>query len=524
MIAIIKTMMKTTKEWEEENPVIPDDMLGIEKRNSGFYKIKRGDGVTAWDSLIYFIGAELSQEECAGIVDDYTVDQRSAIPAPNKTAMYNGDKGLKSDKTPAEDNDVVRLQELENADTAFQYSLDTEAQARADADTAFQYSLDTEAQTRADADTALQNNLDTEAQARADADTALQNNLDTEAQTRADADTALQNGLGDANAKISALNGAYFVLEPYNFGKNLDVLNNDDVLILNTYAVSQTPGASSTGDLNDNTVIINEFDNSEYIYNKQLGVWMFYSNGLISIATNQSLGVVKGVSDPGDKSADGKVTVTLNGEMKVIGFDDLKTEKLDIRQDPADAGKAMVIGGNGDLIPGVSGKVDGVDGVEPEPNTKNVKLTWIYETEGDYEADKDNIPEGARVIKLYEYPDNAVNDEDYFLGEIKTRGRWIDRKPIYKKTYQLTFTATPTFNLYTVDQSFFTLGKRLVKVEGFDNRDGTNWRPVPQHASSTEVMGIDSNEVYGLYIFAQEAAESFTHNVSLTVWYTKTTD
>jgi hypothetical protein len=230
VIAIIKTMLKTTGEWEEENTVIPYDMLGIEKLKNGSYKIKRGDGVTAWDSLIYFTGAELNREECADVVDDYTVDQRSAIPAPDKTAMYNRDKGLKSDKTPVEENDVVRLKELASADTA------------------------------------LRDDLGAEATARAGADTALRDDLAAEATARESADTALENSLGDAHAKISALNGAYFVLEPYDFGRSLDAQDSDDTLILNTYAIAQTPGASSTGDLNDNTVIINEFDNSEFIF------------------------------------------------------------------------------------------------------------------------------------------------------------------------------------------------------------------------------------------------------------------
>jgi hypothetical protein len=386
MTAVIQTIWKTTGEWEEENPALPEDMLGIEELESGKYKIKRGDGETAWDSLDYFTGAELSREECAGVVDDYTVDQRSAVPSPNKTAMYNGRAGLKSDNPPAEENDVVRLKELQNA------SGDIEALAEA---------------------------LDAEAEARGGADDALQEALDAEAEARGGADAALENGMGVVNAKISALNGAYFVLEPYNFGKSLDVSDDDDVLVLNTYAISQTPGASSVGGLNDNTVVINEFDNSEFIYNKRLDVWLFYPNGLLAIAANQSLGVVKGVSDPGDGSKDGAVTVNLHGEMKTLGVAELKGRmeaveeaaagKVDVQQNASDEGKALVIGSGGAVGAGFSGVVDSVDGVgPPDPETsKNVKLTYTYETEAGFEADKDDIPEGARVVKLYEFPDNA---------------------------------------------------------------------------------------------------------------------
>jgi hypothetical protein len=98
MITTINTMRKTSAEWGRQNPVLPDDMLGIEELESGKYKIKRGDGETAWDSLDYFTGAELSRDECAGIVSDYTTGQKSKIPAPNKAAVYDGHRGLKSDK------------------------------------------------------------------------------------------------------------------------------------------------------------------------------------------------------------------------------------------------------------------------------------------------------------------------------------------------------------------------------------------------------------------------------------------
>jgi hypothetical protein len=326
MITTINTMRKTSTEWGMQNPVLPYDMLGIEELGNGKYKIKRGDGTSAWNSLGYFTGAELSREECDGIVGDYTVNQKSMIPAPNKAAVYDGHKGLKSDKTPADENDVVRLKELQNADTA------------------------------------LQGDIAAEASAREGADTALGGDIAAEAAAREGADTGLENAIEDINAKIGALNGASFVVDPYNFGKNLDVQDTDDVLILNTYAISQTPGASSVGGLNDNTVIINEFDNSEFIYNKQLDIWLFYPNGLLTIATNQSLGVVKGVSDPGDGSKDGAVTVNLHGEMEAIGFAGLKSRmgaaetdiagKVNIQQNASDVGKAILVGVDGNTVIG----------------------------------------------------------------------------------------------------------------------------------------------------------------------------
>jgi hypothetical protein len=53
------------------------------------------------------------------------------------------------------------------------------------------------------------------------------------------------------------------------------------------------------------------------------------------------------------------------------------------------------------------GKVDKVNNITPDGN-KNVKTDYVYESEVDYEADKANIPTGATVVKLYEYPDNIA--------------------------------------------------------------------------------------------------------------------
>jgi hypothetical protein len=55
------------------------------------------------------------------------------------------------------------------------------------------------------------------------------------------------------------------------------------------------------------------------------------------------------------------------------------------------------------------GKVDTVNGIPADAN-KNVQTTYTYETEAEFEADKDNIPIGAIVIKMYEYPENHLYD------------------------------------------------------------------------------------------------------------------
>jgi hypothetical protein len=54
-----------------------------------------------------------------------------------------------------------------------------------------------------------------------------------------------------------------------------------------------------------------------------------------------------------------------------------------------------------------AGRFDTVNGIEPDTD-KNVQTDYVYATEADFEADKANIPAGATVIKLYEYPDNLA--------------------------------------------------------------------------------------------------------------------
>jgi hypothetical protein len=44
-----------------------------------------------------------------------------------------------------------------------------------------------------------------------------------------------------------------------------------------------------------------------------------------------------------------------------------------------------------------------VDGLSPDTTTdRNVKLTYIYDTETAFNAAKNSIPAGARVIKMWE--------------------------------------------------------------------------------------------------------------------------
>ena len=44
---------KTTAEWDTENPVLGEDVIGIEIMSNGFNRFKRGNGVNPWNRLPY---------------------------------------------------------------------------------------------------------------------------------------------------------------------------------------------------------------------------------------------------------------------------------------------------------------------------------------------------------------------------------------------------------------------------------------------------------------------------------------
>ncbi len=174
--------------------------------------------------------------------------------------------------------------------------------------------VEDEAAARASADTTLQTNITSEATARTAADTALQADIDAETAAREVYDQ-------QQDQKIQTLNGHYFPLDGYDFGKTLDVKTPEaaDVAALNTYAMTMENKTDQL-DIIDGTVIRNLFDGVEFVYNATLQAWVDMGIGNITTASNTHLGVVEGTADPGDGSADGKVTVNPGGTMEVIGF------------------------------------------------------------------------------------------------------------------------------------------------------------------------------------------------------------
>jgi hypothetical protein len=135
----------------------------------------------------------------------------------------------------------------------------------------------------------------------------------------------------EQDQKLQTLNGHYYPLDGYDFGKTLDVKtpNPDDVATLNTYAITME-GAADLSQIIENTVIKNEFDGVEFVWNALKQTWQDWGIGNIVTASNEHLGVVEGTGDPGDGSKDGFVTIRPGGIMEAIGFSKLKIMVKDI--------------------------------------------------------------------------------------------------------------------------------------------------------------------------------------------------
>jgi hypothetical protein len=312
--------------------------------------------------------------------------------------------------------------------------------------------------------------------------------------------------------KIQAMHGYGGFLEPHDFGSDspsqdeltayaltqiditspLEIFNGTHVKnIWVNPNLEENPDGTPIGDV---WVLTNTQNTTPKVFE-----WINDGPDRIGAASNERYGVIKGVAepeDPEDRTKDGFVTIE-NNEPKTIGYSglknkvsDLESGKLDKQQSKDDAGKALVIGGSGKLEPGFSGVVDGVDGVGPaDPETsKNVKLTYSYETETEFEEDKANIPEGARVVKLYEFPENIDASSLPYYPNLWPDGTEVNLGGgLYGITFSGTFTnwgTSGTLNFYAgyTINGWVTATSRTVSAGGsYQKGADPSWHPLGYH-------------------------------------------
>ena len=164
----------------------------------------------------------------------------------------------------------------------------------------------------------------------------------------------------------------------------------------------------------------------------------------------------------------------------------------------------------------------------------------VYETKAAAEADIANLTDGqiigtkdegnenAKPVDVVEsgnmhaVTSNAVADSlSYSTEEIKTGGKWIDGKPIYRKAYYRSETTPFKFDSMTLE-SGFAATKNLIKVDATVKLNNDNVVTLPY---------IDASDTLELFITPSGNLNTFTINnvynvywYSIIVEYTKTTD
>ena len=276
-----------------------------------------------------------------------------------------------------------------------QAAVSGEATARASADSTLQANITAEETARASADTTLQNNIDAEASARSSADTTLQGNITAEATARSSADTTLQSNIdqkvaktfstsvftGTSNNTVTASGVTLNFTTKDTNNNNAGIIslslpvatdsvagvataaqiaqieqNRQDIELLSgkssRYAVNvnlsnktdpqiqsaltdawRNASGQTTGDPAQYTTLVNLWNNHEYTWLTVGSTTSWVDRGIstVSIATDQSLGVVLGTAQTSGN--EGNIYVDSDGSMAVIGWDDVKTDISNAQSD-----------------------------------------------------------------------------------------------------------------------------------------------------------------------------------------------
>jgi hypothetical protein len=132
----------------------------------------------------------------------------------------------------------------------------------------------------------------------------------------------------EQDAKLQTLNGHYYPIDGYDFGKTLDVKtpDPDDVALLTTYAMTME-GASDLSEIIEDTVVKNENDGVEFVWNAENQAWTDWGIGNIVTASNEHLGVVKGNSQTGN----GNIAVAPDGSLYAVDYHNLWDNIVDLK-------------------------------------------------------------------------------------------------------------------------------------------------------------------------------------------------
>ena len=152
---------------------------------------------------------------------------------------------------------------------------------------------------------------------------------------------------------------------------------------------------------------------------------------------------------------------------------------------------------------------DGRTGTTTHTKQKAVYV-YIKATSGLAENQQENV-----LNDVKEYVDGS---NSYSTDEVKTGGKWIDGKPIYRKT--ISCGALPNTSYKNVNHNITNLDF-VTKCYGFAR--GGNYRMVLPNASANTANAV---EVYvdEMYVVIQTGNDRSGYNGYITIEYTKTTD
>lgn len=131
----------------------------------------------------------------------------------------------------------------------------------------------------------------------------------------------------------------------------------------------------------------------------------------------------------------------------------------------------------------------------------------------------------ARLVTLHDtdgeiiYP-QTISDMDYSTSEQDTGCKWIDGKPIYKKTFSFTLANAEST---TVNHGISNFGL-LIRFEGAAVSSSTKTVPIPRTLTNLNYqVGLEGVTTTS---FEVDVATSGPRGKQayITLWYTKTTD
>jgi hypothetical protein len=305
MKAIYQHFIGTTAEWQNENPLLYEAVIGIEITGGGKRLLKIGDGVSRWNDLPHF-----NAENIAGLPEALALlaaaDEQLA---PLESPAFTGAPTVPYPGAESNDGRAASTRWVTDRITA---AITGELPVPVE-------------QGGTGAVTA--------AGARANLGAASPADVAAEAEAREAADAAL-------DIKIQSVQGQGGYLAAHDFGA-ADLSDDAGQEALTQYALSQISGITDPNEIWNGTRVKNLYvdpstidddhpdgvpDGRVWVLNNTpetappIFEWTDDGPETIGTATNDRFGVVKGVEDPGDGSKDGEVAVT-GGTMRTIGWE-----------------------------------------------------------------------------------------------------------------------------------------------------------------------------------------------------------